>query len=71
MCIRDSYAPVTNTIPFIVTGLVFVAIFLLMRALKLLLIFHERHISIFYFLLYLCALEVLPVLVILRILGIF
>ena len=64
------YAPVSNTLPMVFTGLVFTSIFLLIRALRLLLIFHERHISIFYFLLYLCALEVLPVLVILKIVGI-
>ncbi len=64
------FAPVNNTLPFIITGLIVTCIFLLIRALRLLSIFNDRHISIFYFLLYLCALEVLPVLVILRILGI-
>jgi hypothetical protein len=34
-------------------------------------IFLNRHISISYFILYLCALEILPVLVILKILGVF
>jgi hypothetical protein len=34
-------------------------------------IFNYRHISILYFILYLCALEVLPALVILKILGVF
>ncbi|MCU0457523.1 MAG: DUF4271 domain-containing protein [Bacteroidales bacterium] len=64
------FAQVDNTLPFIITGLVVTSIFLLIRVLRLLSIFNERHIPIFYFLLYLCALEVLPVLVILRILGI-
>ncbi len=64
------FGPVNNTLPLIITGLIVVAIFLIIRALRLLSIFHDRHISLFYFLLYLCALEVLPVLVILRILSV-
>lgn len=65
------FAPLKNPLPFIIAGLIIVAIFMLIRVLKLLSIFHDRHISIFYFLLYLCALEVLPVLVTLKILGVF
>jgi hypothetical protein len=65
------FTPVNNPLPFIISGFIVVAIFLLIRALRLLSIFHDRHISIFYFLLYLCALEVLPVLVALRLLGVF
>lgn len=65
------FAPLKNPLPFITAGLIVVAIFLLIRVLKLLSIFHDRHITIFYFLLYLCALEVLPVLVTLKILGVF
>lgn len=65
------FAPLRNTMPFIITGLIVTAILLLIRALRLLSIFHDRHIPIFYFLLYLCALEVLPVLVTLKILGVF
>jgi hypothetical protein len=65
------FAPLKNSLPFISIGLIATAILLLIRALKLLSIFHDRHISIFYFLLYLCALEVLPVLVTLKILGVF
>ncbi len=65
------FAPLKNTLPFIITGLIVIAIFLLIRALRLLSIFHDRHVSVFYFILYLCALEVLPVMVILKILGIF
>ena len=60
-----------NTLPFIFAGLVITAIFLIIRALRLLAIFKYRHIPISYFILYLCALEVLPVLVILKILGVF
>ncbi len=65
------FAPLNNPLPFITTGLIVVAIFLLIRVLRLYSIFHDRRISIFYFLLYLCALEVLPVLVTLKILGVF
>jgi hypothetical protein len=36
-----------------------------------LVIFYNWHISILYYILYLCALEVLPVLVILKIIGVF
>lgn len=65
------FAPVNNIKPFIITGLVFTAISLIIRALRLLSIFARSHISILYFILYLCALEVLPALVILKALGAF
>jgi len=65
------FAPLENTVPFIVAGLVITAIFLIIRTLRLLAIFKYRHVSILYFILYLCALEVLPVLVILKIIGVF
>ena len=65
------FAPFDNTLPFIVSGLIITAILLIIRTLRLLSIFNHRHISILYFILYLCALEVLPVLVILKILGVF
>ena len=65
------FSPLNNPLPFIITGLIFVAILLLIRALRLYSIFHDRRISIFYFLLYLCALEVLPALVTIKILGVF
>lgn len=65
------FAPVNNNYPFIVTGIVITAIFLIIRILRLLSIFTYRHIPFLYFILYLCALEVLPVLVILKILGVF
>jgi len=64
------FAPLNKTLPFIISGLIVITILLLIRVLRLFSIFHDRHISIFYFLLYLCALEVLPVLVILKIVGI-
>lgn len=64
------FAPLNNPVPLIVSGLVISVIFLIIRVLRLMAIFNRRHISILYFILYLCALEVLPVLVILKILGV-
>jgi hypothetical protein len=65
------FAPVSNPVPFIWSGIIITAIFLIVRILRLLTIFLNRRISISYFILYLCALEILPVLVILKILGVF
>jgi len=65
------FAPVNNPVPFIWAGIVATAIFLIMRALRLLTIFLNRRISISYFILYLCALEILPVLVIIKTVGVF
>ena len=65
------FSPLNNPLPFIVAGLAGSAILLIIRALKLLVIFRNGHISILYYILYLCALEVLPVLVILKIVGVF
>jgi hypothetical protein len=65
------FAPVSNPVPFIWAGIIITAIFLIIRTLRLLTIFLNRHISISYFILYLCALEILPVLVIMKILGVF
>jgi hypothetical protein len=65
------FAPVSNTIPFVISGVIIAAILLIIRILRLLVIFLNQHISIFYFILYLCALEVLPALMILKILGVF
>ena len=65
------FAPLNNPVPLIWSGIIITAIFLIIRTLRLLTIFLNRHISISYFILYLCALEILPVLVILKILGVF
>ena len=65
------FATLNNTFPIIVSGIIITAIILIIRSLRLLTFFLNRHISILYFILYLCALEVLPVLVIMKILGIF
>jgi hypothetical protein len=65
------FSSLKNTLPLIIAGLAVTAILLIIRALRLMKIFQVRHISILYFILYLCALEVLPVLVFFKILGIF
>ena len=65
------FAEVNNTLPIIITGIIVMAILLIIRILRLLTIFHKRHVSVFYFILYLCALEVLPLLVVLKITGAF
>lgn len=65
------FGKLENTLPFIFAGLAIIAILLIIRTLRLLTIFKYRHIPISYFILYLCALEVLPVLVILKIIGVF
>jgi len=65
------FSPLNNPLPVIITGLAVSAILLIVRALRLLVIFRNGHISILYYILYLCALEVLPVLVILKIIGVF
>jgi hypothetical protein len=65
------FAPIRNTVPYILSGIIITAIFLIIRVLRLLMIFLNRHTSILYFILYLCALEILPVLVIMKIFGVF
>lgn len=65
------FSPVTDRFPVIIVGIAVTAIMLIIRELRLLVIFINSHISIFYYILYLCALEVLPVLVILKLFGIF
>jgi len=65
------FSPVSNPVPFIWAGIIITASFIIVRGLRLLTIFLNRHISISYFILYLCALEILPVLVIMKILRVF
>jgi hypothetical protein len=56
-----SIIPVNN---LIISGLIIIALLYLIRVVRLLIIFLNRNISIFYLILYLCALEILPVLVV-------
>jgi hypothetical protein len=48
------------------SGIVVLCIMYLIRILRLMIFFINRNISIFYFILYICALEILPVLVLLK-----
>lgn len=64
------FSPLNNPLPVIIAGLAGSIILLFIRALRLLVIFRKGHISILYYILYLCALEVLPVLVILKTVGV-
>ena len=51
---------------YIVFGVIVLIIFYLYRVIRLLLIFIKRNMSILYLILYLCALEILPVLIIVK-----
>jgi hypothetical protein len=48
------------------SGFSFIALLYMIRVLRLFLIFINRHVSIFYLILYLCALEILPVAIIIK-----
>jgi len=50
----------------ITVGAIVLIIFYLMRVVRLLLIFMKRNFSVLYLILYLCALEILPVLIIVK-----
>jgi hypothetical protein len=50
----------------ILTGIIVVGLLYLFRVIRLLKIFLNRNISIFYLILYLCALEILPVLIVIK-----
>jgi hypothetical protein len=50
----------------ILTGIIVVGLMYLFRVIRLLIIFLNRNISIFYLILYLCALEILPVLIVIK-----
>jgi hypothetical protein len=58
------YASIIAVGDLIIAGLIIVSIMYLIRVIRLLIIFINRNISIFYLILYLCALEILPVLII-------
>ncbi|MCJ7449776.1 MAG: DUF4271 domain-containing protein [Bacteroidales bacterium] len=51
---------------FFITGFSAMALLYIIRIIRLLLIFLARNISIFYFILYLCGLEILPVMIFLK-----
>jgi hypothetical protein len=61
-----SYTDILPVKDFILSGIFIVGIVYLIRVIRLLIIFLNRNISIFYLILYLCALEILPVLIIVK-----
>ncbi len=62
--ILESYTRVLPVSDLIISGIAILGIMYLIRVIRLLIIFLNRNISIFYLILYLCALEILPVLII-------
>lgn len=52
--------------PLVISGVIVIGILYVIRVIRLLLIFLNRGVSILYLILYLCALEILPVLVIIK-----
>jgi hypothetical protein len=58
-----SYTTFFNAEPGFIAGLVVFGLMYLIRVMRLMLIFLNRNISIFYLILYLCALEIMPVLI--------
>lgn len=61
-----SYSNILPSDIFIIAGLVSFALIYMFRIVRLLIIFLNRNISIFYLILYLCALEILPVAITIR-----
>jgi len=61
-----SYTEILPVKDFILSGIFILGVVYLIRVLRLLIIFLNRNISIFYLILYLCALEILPVLIIVK-----
>ena len=61
-----SYTEILPVKVFILSGIFILAIIYLIRVVRLFIIFLNRNISIFYLILYLCALEILPVLIIVK-----
>jgi hypothetical protein len=59
-----TYTRILPVNDLIISGIVILSIMYLIRVIRLLIIFLNRNISIFYLILYLCALEILPVLII-------
>jgi hypothetical protein len=60
------YAPLFRVNIYFITGFIAVGVLYLLRVLRLFLIFINRHASIFYLILYLCALEILPVVILVK-----
>jgi len=61
-----SYTKILPVKDLIITGIFVLGFMYLIRVIRLLIIFLNRNISIFYLILYLCALEILPVLIVVK-----
>jgi hypothetical protein len=61
-----SYTRIFHVGDLILSGIIVVGLMYLIRIIRLLIIFLNRNISIFYLILYLCALEILPVLIVVK-----
>jgi hypothetical protein len=61
-----SYTSILPVVYCIISGMIVVAVMYLIRVIRLSINFLNRNISIFYLILYLCALEILPVLIVLK-----
>ena len=58
-----SYTTILPISDYVLSGIIFIGLMYLLSVIRLFVIFLNRNISIFYLILYLCALEILPVLV--------
>ncbi|HUW92876.1 MAG TPA: DUF4271 domain-containing protein [Bacteroidales bacterium] len=65
------FLPVRTPVIIIYAGAALFVFLLLLRTIRLLNIFIIRRVPLLYFILYLCALEILPVLIVLKILSVF
>ncbi|MBN1108253.1 MAG: DUF4271 domain-containing protein [Bacteroidales bacterium] len=61
-----SYTGIFSPVFFIVTGYIIFGILYIMRIIRLLMIFLKRRLSILYWILYLCALEILPAAIVIK-----
>jgi len=66
LIIVTTYTALLPSKAYVVAGICGFGLMYIIRAMRLLLIFMSRNISIFYLILYLCALEILPVAIVLR-----
>jgi len=64
--IMMSFTTILPEKDYIISGTIILGLMYLIRIIRLLIIFLNRNISIFYLILYLCALEILPVLIIVK-----
>jgi hypothetical protein len=64
--IMMTYTLILPVRDYIISGIIILGLIYLIRVIRLLIIFLNRNISIFYLILYLCALEILPVLIIVK-----